>query len=695
LKRILQPSCHLSSDASIRLPPRKNFSRFISLIRGNPNFTKSWLNFFYLAVRIEVVNRKSLSLSLIAGVFSFFLLPSSFGQGTAFVYQGQLGSGGTAANGGYDFQFTAYDAFTNGSIIGGPVINTNVPVSNGLFTTTIDFGAGVFTGPSRWLGIAVRTNGTGPFTPLFPFQPVQPVPYAIFANSASNLVGILSADLLAGGSTNVVALTNGANLFSGSFNGNGGAVTNVNVTNLTGVLADNQLPSNTAFLNSNQTFTANNTFNGANVFTNMLGNSFSGSFFGNGLVGWIVVTGTTVQAQIDHGYLLTNSQIVTVTLPASANVGDIVRIAGAGAAGWQLAQNAGQSVLGNFLSYGNNTWYPSSASAMNWSSMASSADGTRMAAGIWQGSSDGVYLSVNSGGTWTLSTGSKQIHGVAMSADGTEIVGAATNGFIYLSTNSGSSWITYPNSLSGDWYCVACSANGAKVVAAVFGGLIFTNTLGGAWAAPGGANQPASGNWASIASSASGNTWVAADSGTGIYTSSNGGGTWSEAFASAKTWVSVAISADGTKMAAAANGGSIYTSTNSGVNWTQQTGAPSTTWSSLASSSDGSRLVATVNGGVIYTSGNWGVTWQTNNVPVNSWSCVASSASGTSLAAGINNATTAGGIYTSQASAQTATTSTVGMTGFINGSQGSSVELQYIGNNQFMPVSYSGSIWSH
>jgi hypothetical protein len=642
------------------------------------------------------VNRKSLSLSLIAGIFSFFFLPSSFGQGTAFVYQGQLGSGGAGANGNYDFQFTSYDAATNGNIIGGPVINTNVPVSNGLFTTTIDFGAGVFTGPARWLGIAVRTNGTGPFTPLFPLQPVLPVPYAIFANSASNLVGILPASAFTGGYTNAVALTNGANLFSGSFNGNGGAVTNVNVTNLTGVLADNQLPSNTAFLNSNQTFTANNTFNGANVFTNMLGNSFSGSFFGNGLVGWIVVTGTTVQASIDHGYLLTNSQIVTVTLPTSANVGDIVRIADAGAAGWQLAQNAGQSVLGNFFSYGNSTWYQSGASALNWSSMASSADGTRMAAGIWQSTSDGVYLSANSGATWTLSTGSKQIHGVAMSADGTEIVGVATNGFIYLSTNSGSTWGTYPNSLSGDWYCVACSASGTKVVAAVFGGQIFTNTLGGAWAAPasGSGNQPASGNWASIASSASGNTLVAADSGTGIYTSSNGGGTWGEAFASAKTWVSVAISADGTKMAAVANGGGIYTSTNSGVNWTQQTGAPSTTWSSAACSSDGSKIIATVNGGVIYTSGNWGVTWQTNNVPANSWTCVASSASGTTLAAGINN-TISGGIYTSQASTQTAATTTVGTGGFINGSQGSAVELQYIGNNQFMPVSYSGSIWSH
>jgi hypothetical protein len=651
------------------------------------------------------VNRKLRFLPLVAGVFFFFLLQSAFGQGTAFLYQGQLSNGGTAANGSYDFAFSVFDAEANGHLLATPLTNDNVAVNNGLFTTTVDFGPGIFTGPTnRWLNVAVSTDGTN-FTSLSPRQPVLAVPYAIFANSASNLVGILPANLLAGGSTNVVALTNGANVFAGAFSGNGAGMTNVSVTNLTGVLADAQLPSNTAFLNSNQTFTASNTFDGAStfngantfngpsVFTNLLGNSFSGSFFGNGLVGWIVVTGTTVQAQIDHGYVLTNSQIVTVTLPSSANVGDIVRIAGAGASGWQLAQNTGQSILGSFLNYGNNTWYQSSASSLNWTSMASSADGTRMAVTVWQGSSDGVYLSVNSGATWTISSsaGSKQFDAIASSADGTKLVAVVTNGFIYISTNSGSTWPT-SSSFSTNWSCVASSASGNNLVAASYGGQIYTFATGGAWTPS--ATQPSSGKWTSIASSASGNNLVAADSGTGIYTSSNGGGTWNLKFSSAASLVSVASSEDGTKLVAVANGGGIYTSTNSGANWTQQTGAPTANWSGVAASSDGSKLAATINGGVIYTSGNWGVTWQTNNVPVNSWSCVVSSSSGTTLAAGINNATTSGGIYTSEASSQTIST-TAGTSGFINGSQGSAVELQYIGNNEFMPVSFSGTIWAH
>ncbi|HTR41757.1 MAG TPA: hypothetical protein VMH87_09105 [Pseudomonadales bacterium] len=634
------------------------------------------------------MNRKSLFLSLLAGVLSFFPLLSSFGQGTAFIYQGQLGSSGAAANGSYDFQFTAYDAQTNGNTIGVPVINSAVAVSNGLLTTSIDFGTGVFTGPSRWLGIAVRTNGTGPFTPLFPTQPIQPVPYAIFANTASNVVGILPANLLSGGSTNMVALTNGANLFSGSFNGNGGALTNVNVVNLTGVLADNQLPTNTAFLNSNQTFTANNTFNGANVFTNLYGNSFSGSFFGNGLVGWVVVPGTTVQASVDHGYLLTNSQIVTVTLPATANPGDIVRVAGAGATGWQVAQNAGQSVLGNFITYGK-TWTHTTQFGQ-WISIASSADGTRLVAANF---GTGLSASVNSGATWaSILSSPVQFVSVASSSDGTTLAGAVTNGGgIFVTTNSGSTMPVIPGTAGAgtNWTSVALSASGTQVFASAanLGLFVYTNKALEHFAA--GAVI-----WSSVASSASGNNLAATVYNGGIYTSVNGGASWLGPFATTQNWRSITSSSDGTKLAAVVFKGGIYTSFDSGANWAI-TSAPATNWVSIASSSDGSKLVAVASGGDLYTSANWGQTWapQTNSTPAGvNWDCVASSASGSTLAAGIYSSTS-GGFYLSQAAAQT--TSTVGTNGFVSGGQGSAAELIYVGNGVFMPVSSEGTIWGN
>src|SRR3954467_12296443 len=89
-----------------------------------------------------------------------------YAQGTAFTYQGALSDAAVPANGNYDFRFIAYDAAGGGSVAGGPVTNSAVAVSNGLFTTTLDFGNLTFAnGAARWLEIAVRTNGTASFSP--------------------------------------------------------------------------------------------------------------------------------------------------------------------------------------------------------------------------------------------------------------------------------------------------------------------------------------------------------------------------------------------------------------------------------------------------------------------------------------------------------------------------------------------------
>ena len=74
--------------------------------------------------------------------------------------------------------------------VAGPVTNRAMHVSNGAFVTSIDFGA-VFTGSNYWLDIAVRTNGAATFTELTPRQLITTTPYAVLANSARNLAGVL------------------------------------------------------------------------------------------------------------------------------------------------------------------------------------------------------------------------------------------------------------------------------------------------------------------------------------------------------------------------------------------------------------------------------------------------------------------------------------------------------------------------
>jgi hypothetical protein len=107
-------------------------------------------------------------------------------QGTAFTYQGRLTDNTSPANGNYDLKFYLRDAPTSGNPVGTTNTIAPVPVSNGLFTVTLDFGAGVFTGPPRWLEIGVRTNGSvaAHFT-LSPRQALTPSPYATYAANAT------------------------------------------------------------------------------------------------------------------------------------------------------------------------------------------------------------------------------------------------------------------------------------------------------------------------------------------------------------------------------------------------------------------------------------------------------------------------------------------------------------------------------
>jgi len=116
-------------------------------------------------------------------------------QTTAFTYQGRLTDGSSTANGFYDLQFAIHDADSGGNIVAGSVVHPATPVSNGLFTVTLDFGAEPFDGAARWLEIAVRTNGVGAFSGLAPRQPLTAAPYAV---TARNITGEISASQLSG-----------------------------------------------------------------------------------------------------------------------------------------------------------------------------------------------------------------------------------------------------------------------------------------------------------------------------------------------------------------------------------------------------------------------------------------------------------------------------------------------------------------
>lgn len=136
-------------------------------------------------------------------------LSTAHAQGTAFTYQGQLQNTNGPVHGTYNFNFSLFNTNINGTAIAGPVTASGIVITNGLFTVTLDFGASVWNGETNWLQIAVETNDAASFTNLSPRQQLTPVPDAIFAETASNLSGTVSASQLASiGNTNVGASGN-------------------------------------------------------------------------------------------------------------------------------------------------------------------------------------------------------------------------------------------------------------------------------------------------------------------------------------------------------------------------------------------------------------------------------------------------------------------------------------------------------
>jgi hypothetical protein len=107
----------------------------------------------------------------------------------------------------------------------------------------------------------------------------------------------------------------------------------------------------------------------------------------------------------------------------------------------------------------------------NWSAVASSADGSHLAAADNGGF---IYISTNSGTTWLPTSASgTNWSALVMSADGGQITAAVNGGLIYSSSDAGSSWVA-ANIPASNWRAVDTSADGAELVAVVHGGVIYT-----------------------------------------------------------------------------------------------------------------------------------------------------------------------------------------------------------------------------
>jgi hypothetical protein len=584
---------------------------------------------------------KNVKIKILVALINLAIVLDCQSQGTAFTYQGKLNNGVNPANGSYDFAFTIFGTNNGGSPITQTITNSSVSVSNGLFITTLDFGS-FLTGDPAWLEIGVRSNGNGGFTILVPRQQLTPTPYAMFADAASNVVGVINGNQITTGTIGAAQITPGS----------------IGVTQLAPASA-------------------------------------------NGLMTLQVPNSTNLQAVVNSNYLFTNAVANQLTLPANPIVGDRVRATGS-AGGFTLAANTSQSVI----SPPSFSWASLSAGSDYWQSVAMSADGSKMVAGTWNGTNGYIYASTNYGANWFTNndTGSG-LWALAMSADGSRMVAGKSAGSIYVSTNLGVNWSTSNDVGSGGWGSFAVSADGSRMVAGQsygpnpggIGNIYTSANYGVNWVQQNSAGQN---SWGFATISGDGSKLLAGQRGYYLYPtyfpgflsiSTDYGVSWfTNSEAGSGDWYCGAMSTDGSRMVAVQYPGWIYTSTNFGVNWTRQVSIGSNYWQSIAMSEDGGKIVAAnvnassqvTNGGYIYSSTNYGATWAKQpNMDSRYWTSVAMSADGGKTIAGQYG----GNIdwipnYITQWS-----------TAYVFGNAYATIELVYIGGGLWNPAFYTGS----
>ena len=122
------------------------------------------------------------------GDFSLVLSESAIGTG--FIYQGRLIDADYPADDIYDFRFALYNDMTTGMQQGTTIYRDDIGVSDGYFTSGLDFGMDVLDSNALWLEIGVRpgdVNDPNSYTRLSPRQRITPTPYAVHASSSETV----------------------------------------------------------------------------------------------------------------------------------------------------------------------------------------------------------------------------------------------------------------------------------------------------------------------------------------------------------------------------------------------------------------------------------------------------------------------------------------------------------------------------
>lgn len=253
------------------------------------------------------------------------------------------------------------------------------------------------------------------------------------------------------------------------------------------------------------------------------------------------------------------------------------------------------------------TWTPVSAlGSKNWSKVAVSPTGQRVVAAVQRGP---VYMSNDYGSTFSevVALGSRWWGQVQISSDGTRIALAANpdvpnghpnTGRVYISSDSGATW-TY-SELGTTATALSMSRNGQYLVMGAWNGLMYSSSdYGATWTTREAGTLR---YYTEMSSTPDGSTVYASTLYTKILKSTDYGVTWTQlSNAQNKIYRSVRNSSDGTKVIAVAQSGNTYTSQDGGTTWITGLSDANRDWYGTAITADGSQVFAAHYGGYIYT----------------------------------------------------------------------------------------------
>jgi hypothetical protein len=286
-----------------------------------------------------------------------------------------------------------------------------------------------------------------------------------------------------------------------------------------------------------------------------------------------------------------------------------------------------------------NQWYRSDAPTYEWSGLASDSSGQYVVAATGSPFSR-LYRSANYGLNFTaIASAPSGVDwaSVVTNATGEFIAAAAAGNIIYVSFDSGGTWTPAAGIAQQNWEWISCSSSG-QYLTAVFGdgfnGIYMSSNYGLDWTPT---NADSIVEWRSCAQSADGRLVYATATGTdgSVYLSQNYGLDWVQTAATPNSYHSITISHDGLYAAAISNDVGIFVTGDTGTTW-QASDAPALSWAGIVSDATGQYMVAvaTSPNGAIYRSADYGVTWQPSFTANFYWSCVASDSTGRYLTAG-------------------------------------------------------------